>query len=323
MSTEVTTAFVKQFSANVFHLSQQKESRLKSLVRNETQNGKSAFYDRIGLVTAQKKTTRHGDTPQTDTPHSRRRVTLVDYEHADLVDEVDKLRLLMDPASHYSIAFGRALGRAIDDEIIAAFGGNSFGGEEGSTTIDWEDITSNSTTRDQRLFAVNSGATDDVNMNVEALRRAKKILDENEVGDDQMRNLSQSASQFDSLLQETEVISSDFAVVKALALGQINTYLGFSFTRSQRHKRLTADLTTANATTGAVYGASVTITATTSRRCFAWAEDGMLLATASNMKIRIAERPDKSFSTQVFAAMSLGATRLEDEKVVEIICNES
>ena len=55
MSSEITTAFVKQFSSNVFHLSQQKGSRLAAACRNESQTGKSAFYDRIGAATAQKK----------------------------------------------------------------------------------------------------------------------------------------------------------------------------------------------------------------------------------------------------------------------------
>ena len=37
---------------------------------------------------------------------------------------------------------------------------------------------------------------------------------------------------------------------------------------------------------------------------------------------RIQERPDKSFSTYVYYRMSLGAVRLEEEKVVEIRCDE-
>ena len=98
MSTQITEAFVKQFNSNVFHLSQQKGSRLRGLVRQESQNGKSQFFDIIGSVTAQKHTTRHGDTPLIDTPHSRRRVTLSSYKHADLVDDSDKIKLLIDPA---------------------------------------------------------------------------------------------------------------------------------------------------------------------------------------------------------------------------------
>jgi len=223
MSTEITTAFVKQFSANVFHLAQQKESRLKSRVRNESQQGKSAFYDRIGSVTAQKKVTRHGDTPQIDTPHSRRRVTLVDYEHADLIDEVDKLRLLMDPASQYSIAFSRALGRAIDDEIKDALGGDAFGGEEGSTTVSFPDSQT-------RMATTGSAAAD---LNMKALRDIKKVLDANEV-EESGRHFAHSAEQMEALLAIDEAISADFNSVRALVKGDISTYLGLSFVRSER-----------------------------------------------------------------------------------------
>src|SRR3989304_4440327 len=111
MSFEITEAFVKQFNSTVYHLSQQKGSRLMGLVRQETQKGKEQYFDRIGQVVAQKKVSRHSDTPLIDTPHSRRRVTLVDYEHADLVDDADKIKMLIDPTSDYAQAFMWAFGR--------------------------------------------------------------------------------------------------------------------------------------------------------------------------------------------------------------------
>ncbi len=80
MSTYITDAFVQQYSANIFHLSQQKGSRLRSCVRNESQKGKAAFYDRMASVAAVVRTSRHGDTPQIDTVNSRRMVSMADYE---------------------------------------------------------------------------------------------------------------------------------------------------------------------------------------------------------------------------------------------------
>jgi len=95
MSVEITTAFVKQYSANVALLSQQKGSRFRSAVREESQRGEHGFYDQIGSTTARKRTERHGDTPLISTPHSRRRVSLVDYDWADLIDDMDKVKMLM------------------------------------------------------------------------------------------------------------------------------------------------------------------------------------------------------------------------------------
>ena len=57
---------------------------------------KNAFFEQVGVATAVKRTTRHADTLQVDTPHSRRRVSLVDYEYADLIDNQDKVRTLID-----------------------------------------------------------------------------------------------------------------------------------------------------------------------------------------------------------------------------------
>ena len=134
MSSQVTTAFVQQYSANIQMLSQQMGSLLRDKVRLESVVGKNAFFDQVGSVTAQKRTSRHSDTPQIDTPHARRRVSLVDYEFADLIDDQDKVRMLIDPTSSYAQAAAFAMGRAMDDEIIAAATGTAFTGETGSTS---------------------------------------------------------------------------------------------------------------------------------------------------------------------------------------------
>ena len=95
MSVQITTAFVEQYKSNVFHLAQQKGSRLRDAVRTETVTGKSHFFERIGSVAAQLRTSRHSDTPRMDTPHSRRKVTMDDYDWADLIDNEDKVRMLI------------------------------------------------------------------------------------------------------------------------------------------------------------------------------------------------------------------------------------
>ena len=60
----------------------------------------------------------------------------------------------------------------------------------------------------------------------------------------------------------------------------------------------------------------------TSRQCIAWAQDGFTLAIGKDMSSRIDERADKSYSTQVYCSMTLGGTRMEEVKGVEIACNE-
>lgn len=286
MSIEVTTAFVQQYSANVQMLSQQKGSLLRDAVRTESMTGKNAFFDQVGKATAQKRTTRHADTPQIDTPHARRRVTLVDYEYADLIDEQDKVKMLIDPTSAYAQAAAFALGRAMDDEIISAALGTAFTGETGST----------STALPAGQQIANGGA----DLTVAKLRTAKKTLDLASVDPSIPRYIAVGPDQIEALLGDTNVTSSDFNTVKALVQGEVNQFMGFNFITSNRLSK-----------------------AGNIRSCFAWAEDGLALAIGKDVMARIDERSDKGYATQVYYCMSIGSTRMEEEKVVQIDCDES
>jgi len=312
MSFSVTEAFVKQYNSTVMQLSQQKGSRLQDKVRRESQKGKEQYFDRLGSVAAQKKVGRHSDTPLISTPHSRRRVSLVDYEHADLTDNADKIKMLIDPSSDYALSFAWAFGRAKDDEIIAAADGSAYGGEEGATVV--------AHPNSQKVACINAAANAGSGLNVEALRRAKKILDSNDVDESLNRYFSHSAQGLEDLLGETEVTSADYNTVRALVKGELDTFMGFSFCRTQRLNAQSGALsfTYATGVVGAGSGDADTYT-----KNFAWCEDGLLLSTGMDMVTKIDERSDKSYSTQVFAAMGIGATRLEEDKVVVVFSDEA
>lgn len=313
MSIQITEAFVKSYHANVFHLSQQMEARLASKCRQETQNAESDFWDRIGAVSAQSKVGRHADTTYSDTPHSRRRVTLVDKFYADLVDKEDKIRMLMSPESEYVKAAVMALNRAKDDEFISQALGNAFGGVDGGTPI--------ALPTSQKVAANDGTTTTGVNLNVRTLRSVAKKFDDNDVDESIKKYMAISSSQKQSLLAQTEVTSADFNTVKALVNGQVNEFMGFEFIRTQRLPRSSTNVTY-TVTNGVVGSGTGTITAANSRRCIAWAEDGMLFATAADIQARIDVLPTKHYSTQVYASLHMGSTRMEEEKVVEVICSE-
>lgn len=310
MSSQITSAFVQQFTSNVYHLTQQKGSRLRNAVRNEMQKGKTAFYERIGKATAQVRSGRHADTPQVDTPHSRRAVSLVDYENADLIDNQDKIRILINPESEYAMAFAWAMGRAMDDVILDNASAVAYTGEAGTTTVALGNA--------QKVAAVSAGAGS--KLNVQGIRRAKKIFDANDVDPSIKRYLAYNANQLENLLTETEVTSSDFNTVRALVQGDINTFLGFEFIHSQQintqGSALSFDQVTGAVNTGS--GAALNY-----EKVLCWAQDGLVLAVGEDIKGRISERADKSYAMQVYACMSIGGCRLEEEKVVEILCAAS
>ena len=134
MSSQITTSFVEQYSSNVQLLSQQMGSKLRSSVDEESVVGKNAFFEQIDSTAAVLRTSRHGDTPQIDTPHSRRRVSLADYEWGDLIDDSDKIRALVDPTSAYARNAAAAMNRAMDDVIITAMNASASTGVAGATS---------------------------------------------------------------------------------------------------------------------------------------------------------------------------------------------
>lgn len=231
-----------------------------------------------------------------------------DYVYADLIDDVDKLRLLMDPTSHYVKAAVMAHGRTMDDILIAAALGNAYSGEDGGTAVPLPAA--------QYIGAVASSALS--GLNVATLRKVKKKLDQKEVDPSIPRYFVCAAEQIDNLLGETSVTSSDFNVIKALVQGEVDTFMGFKFIRSERLANSGAF--TINTSTGAV--TLSTGNGDASRQCFAFAGDGLLLSVGMDVKARVSERPDKNHSQQVFAQMSMGATRMEEEKVVGVLCAE-
>jgi hypothetical protein len=315
MSQQITEAFVKQYTANVFHLSQQKGTRLRPYVRNEMQKGKDAYYERIGAVAAQPKQGRHSDTPQFDTPHSRRRVSLVDFNWADLIDSADKIRTLIDPTNPYAQAASFAMGRAMDDVLIEAALGASYAGEEGTVPV-------NLPLGQQFAPLASVGNAD--NMTVDALITAKSLFQAADVDDSIPLYIACTHKQIRSLLEEEKLTSSDYANVKALVRGEVDSFMGFKFVRIERLPVVGTNEVSFDNNTGAAvaHGAGGSTTATGFRKCIAWAGDGLLLSVGQNPVGRISERADKNYSTQVYMEMAIGATRLEEEKVVSILCKE-
>jgi hypothetical protein len=182
------------------------------------------------------------------------------------------------------------MGRAMDDVVITAALGTSSTGETGSGTADL-DSTAN---------MVGSASSND-GLTIAKLLEAKRKLDLNDVDPSIPRYIAVGPKQIEDLLGTTQVTSSDFNTVKALAQGDINTFLGFEFIMTNRLSVDSNDI----------------------RSCFAWAEDGITLGIGKDVSARIDERNDKGYATQVYYSMDIGATRMEEAKVVKIFCDET
>lgn len=304
MSFTISDAFVQQFSGNVGLLAQQRKSRLRGKIVEDTITGESAFMEQVAPTAARKVTSRHADSPIMNTQHLRRRIVPYDYDWGDLVDKLDKMRLLIDPTSTYAINMAAALSRGQDDEILSAFFGTAYTGHSGATTVTWPNGNSESSPTapagtqvlaNDWTYGNGSG---NVGLTISKLISARVALDAAEGEEDEDCYIAVGAKQKGNLLATTEATSADYSAVKALTDGKINSFMGFEFVHTER----------------------LLLNSSGNYRVPAWRKSGMGLGILQDVQSTAAQRADKRFSWYVYGDESIGASRLEEAKVVEIAC---
>lgn len=312
MSYEITQNFVQAYRDNVIQLAQQVGSRFERCVRKDPDVvGANYYYERIGATGVQFKTSRHSPTPIISTPHSRRRVTMTTVNWGEAIDNDDKVKLLIDPDSEYMKAAMKAFNRAKDQVIIAAATGNAFSGQDGATAVAFPSAQLVADTSLNNDSTLDTGTNDGGHMSPQRLRRIKRAFDLNDVDPDEERFIAVGARQIDDdMLMYTKVTSADYNTVKALSEGAVDTFMGFKFIMSNL-------LLLAGGTD--VYGNAVpVITGATSndRYDIAWARTGLGLAMNEEITTFIERDPSLSYAVRPYAEMALGATRIEEARVV-------
>lgn len=293
MSDQITTAFVQQYAEGIELTAQQKGSKTIGYYREESIKGESEFFDQVGATAATELASRHQDTPRTDTPHTRRRVTTTYWVVSDLIDKRDMVRTLNDPTNAYVQAFGYALGRARDAVLVDAVRGTAYTGKTGATSVPLPSA--------QKVAVGSTGLT------LAKLLTMKEILDGNDINPEG-RAIGVSAQQVTNLLNTTEIKSADYNTVKALAAGEVDTFLQFKFIPLNG---LRGD------------GTKIIPKVSTTRFLPVWQRDCVLMATGMNQMFKIDQLPTKNYSTQVYAAMDIGGTRMQEIGCGEIGCLET
>jgi hypothetical protein len=295
MSDQIASAYAVQYGTNVSILLQQKGSKLRSTVAMGSYKGKaSEVVTQYGATSARAVSTRYSPIVPVNTPNARRWVFPEDFDWADLIDNFDKLRLLADPQSAYTQNGLYAMGRALDDVIIAGMLNDNKTGESGGTTTSFD-------TSNQRV-AVNYAAAGNVGLTVDKLREARRILMENEVDlDAEPVYCAISAEQHDDLLGQMQVVSSDFnGDTPVLKDGKIMQFLGINFIHSERLPL-----------------------SSTYRRCPVWVPSGVHLGMWNDIMSNVTQRRDlSSHPYQIYLMGTFGATRTEEKKIVDILCAE-
>ena len=284
MSQFITEAFAQQFADNFVQVAQQKLSRFQPLVRSEPNIvGISKTVNRLGQRTAQRRLIRHSDTPLNDQPHSTRFIDLFDWEDGDMLDDQDKVRMLVDPKSEYVAAMVQGLNRAKDDVVIAAAVGNA-----------------RATSGNVALTAGQKIANGAVGLTKAKIIQTKQIFRAAEADEFVGEELyfTYGSKQLNDILTDTTLTNQDFVLLRLLQEGNINQkWAGFMWIPSERLP-----------------------IAATIRSLFAWCKSGITLGYAEEIMTRVGEDPGKSFNVRIYAKMSIGAVRTEEEKVVQVDC---
>jgi hypothetical protein len=210
---------------------------------------------------------------------------------ADLLDGADSPRILADPTSKYLDAAKAACNRKIDYIICMAAVGTSYTGAAGA---------SSTVLPSTQKVAVDYGGSN-CNLSIPKLVRARGILWGNDVDESEEIHIAVRGSQLEAMLMQARATSSDYVgALQSLLNGEITRFLGIIWHRTQQ-----------------VYNSS------SIAYCPMWAKSGILLAKSAEIQTKITERADKNYAIQAWAKMDMGATRMQETKVVEIACDET
>lgn len=286
MSNQVFHAAVTEFKSNIYMLLNQADSRFRGAVTEDKYHGEAGVpVEQFGSVDAREVTSRYADIVPQDIAQDRRWVYPTDWDIALFVDEFDKMRTAIEPTGAFTQRTVESLNRKIDDTIIKAMTGTAKSGKTGSTN--------------RPFLASQTIDHDNVGLTAAKLKAAKKMLMAAEV--DIERDpiyCAISAEQHDNLLNQVEITSTDFNTRPVFDDdGMVKRWLGINFIHSER----------------------LLSESTGERINPVWVKSGMHLGTWNEIQTDISPRRDKQgHPMQVYARLTLGAVRLEEEKVVKI-----
>ena len=291
MSVEIPVHHAKKFGSGIDLLQQQMGSRLEEGVDvdSDVQGGDRKFYDQVDAVEMLDITDRHGHTQYVNTPHRRRMAAPSPAEWADRIDRSDLRRVMNDPQSSYARSAAAAVGRKKDRVVINAFFAAASTGVDGATSAAFPTAT--------HTIAVVAGG-----LTIAQLLDARRILESFENPEDDGMNrwyAALAAQQRRNLLNTTEVSHADYNTVRSLVNGQVDQFLGFKFLKSQL----------------------LGVDGSSDQRCPFWRKASMKLAVAQEGRPFIDILPEHRHSIQLRYELDVGATRMDEKGVVEVIAD--
>tara|TARA_R100001244_G_scaffold96997_2_gene72622 strand:+ start:4027 stop:4938 length:912 start_codon:yes stop_codon:yes gene_type:complete len=303
MATPRSELYTVEFSDKLALLSQQRMSRLESLVTTGTHVGKSASpveYTEVGEL---EQNIGHNQPLTFDDPnHIRRHVLPISYRSKSaLISKLDDMRSKLDPTSNYSQQQVNKFNVRKDEVIIDALFADAITGETATGT---ESFDSNN------VIAV--GTTD---LTVTKVLDGLQILMQNEVDMDDPETvvtMVMTPHQYTTFVKEDEVKNKDFGNSVFDKNDRITKWNGINIVVSNRLLDSAGIRATVNPGASAV------------REIPLFASSGMHLGIWEDIRGDVCQQPQldrKPWAVTTYG--TFGATRIEEAKVIKIICKET
>lgn len=230
-----------------------------------------------------------------DPDHQRRGALIQGFYKALPIDNDDQLKSLVDIKSGYARSIAQGAMRKLDKIVAEAAIGSILTGQQFTTTT---------TAANDGVSTVTAGS----GITYEKLLETRKTLNSKGVGlMGEKMYFACTDVQAESLLQEIEVISSDYNRAEAARTGFLPEIAGFNIIVFPSDP---------------ITGSSIINKVSTTRECFAFSEDALKLGMLSDFEVRFERRPDLVDTHQLVITSRYAALRTQGEKVVQVDVTE-
>lgn len=291
-SPTITTAFKQQFHDTFIHALQQRESFLgKTVVNRGMISGSSFTVNNIGQSEMREVDGRYQDKSAQDIAHSTRIAYMADYDAGPYpVDRFDLPKLAADPTYKYVELMMAATNRRKDRTIYRALLDGSL-----TRTLENGSITTTTLPAGQQIAAGGTGLTKAKVLFAKALFRKNKADSRYEPGT--KLYLAYNGDAVRQILSDTTLTTADQISMRMLEQGEIVNWGGFEWIPYE----------------------DLDVPAANTARTVAWSSTAVHYGTGMEVKTDIGENKAKRGNpTEVYGMLSLGATRQDENKVVQI-----
>ena len=280
MAITIDKVYIQTFERNVRHLAQQADTRLRRFVTEKATDGQKHNWERLGSGEASLKAAARVATPTSDLPWSRRVSLAQTYHMGETVEQEDVVQMLIDPNSNVSAAIANGMKRKIDDILIAAATGTALNGDGTTSTFPAGQVVGDGT-----------GV-----ISIDNILEVQEKFYKNDIDPDESKVMVISPTIQRKLMSLMEVTSGDYQNSKALATGMLPNWMGFDWVVSNR----------------------LLVPVAGQISCLAFTKRALGFQVNRDITAKVAEDPSLSFAWRIYAAMTMGAVRTEDEHIVHL-----